>query len=157
MKISSLLTSKKVGISCEVFPPKQGSELRNAYEIVHQIAASGSDFISVTYGAGGTTAGETVAIAREIEKSGVPALAHLTCINTDTAKVKSVLAELRQSGIENVMALRGDKLPGFTGEPAVFKHASDLVKMIKANGGLLRRRRLLSPGAPGGRQPEPGY
>ena len=134
MKISKLLASKQVGISCEVFPPKQGSELRNAYEIVHQIAASGSDFISVTYGAGGTTAGETVAIAREIEKSGVPALAHLTCINTDTEKVQSVLAELRQAGIVNVMALRGDKLPGFTGEPAVFKHASDLVRLIKASG-----------------------
>ena len=134
MKISTLLANKKVGISCEVFPPKKGSELLNAFEIVHQIAASGSDFISVTYGAGGTTAGETVAIAREIEKNGVPALAHLTCITTDTAKVQTVLGELRQAGIENVMALRGDKLPGFVGEPAVFKHASDLVKLIKDNG-----------------------
>ena len=76
MKISTLLANKKVGISCEVFPPKKGSELLNAFEIVHQIAASGSDFISVTDGAGGTTAGETVAIAREIEKNGVPALAN---------------------------------------------------------------------------------
>lgn len=134
MKISRLLASSKVGISCEIFPPKKGGELANAFDIVHQIAANGSEFISVTYGAGGTTAGETVAIASEIEKSGVPALAHLTCINTDEAKVESVLAALKAHKIENVMALRGDRLPGFSGETPVFLHASDLVKKIKATG-----------------------
>ena len=134
MKISHLLARKKVGISCEIFPPKKGGELTNAFDIVHQIAADGSEFISVTYGAGGTTAGETVAIASEIEKSGVPALAHLTCINTDEAKVESVLAALKAHRIENVMALRGDRLPGFAGETPVFLHASDLVKKIKAAG-----------------------
>jgi methylenetetrahydrofolate reductase (NADPH) len=134
MKISELLSLDKVGISCEVFPPKKGSELNNAKALVREIAAQGSDFISVTYGAGGTTAGETVALASEIESCGVPALAHLTCINTDEAKVDDVLGKLKEKGIHNVMALRGDKLPGHEQATPAFLHASDLVKKIKASG-----------------------
>ncbi len=135
MKIIDLLHSDKVGISCEIFPPKKGSELHNAYELVHKIAAGGSDFISVTYGAGGTTAGETVALAAEIEKCGVPAVAHLTCVNTDAVKVDETLSELRQRGIHNIMALRGDKLPGLAQQTPVFQHASDLVTRIKKQKG----------------------
>lgn len=80
MKIKELLDSPKVTISCELFPPKKGTELQNAMDIVHAIAIDGVDYMSVTYGAGGTAVGKSLAIASEVERSGVPALAHLTCI-----------------------------------------------------------------------------
>ena len=90
MKIIDLLKNEKVCISCELFPPKAGTELQNALNIVSDIAEVGPHFMSVTYGAGGTSVGQTVAIARAIEASGRPALAHLTCIDADEAKIDGV-------------------------------------------------------------------
>ena len=84
MKIIDLLKNEKVCISCELFPPKAGTELQNALNIVSDIAEVGPHFMSVTYGAGGTSVGQTVAIARAIEASGRPALAHLTCIDAES-------------------------------------------------------------------------
>ena len=72
MKIIDLLKNEKVCISCELFPPKAGTELQNALNIVSDIAEVGPHFMSVTYGAGGTSVGQTVAIARAIEASGRP-------------------------------------------------------------------------------------
>ena len=105
MKIIDLLKNEKVCISCELFPPKAGTELQNALNIVSDIAEVGPHFMSVTYGAGGTSVGQTVAIARAIEASGRPALAHLTCIDADEAKIDGVLAQMRAAGVQNVLAL----------------------------------------------------
>lgn len=69
MKIKELLDSPKVTISCELFPPKKGTELQNAMDIVHAIAIDGVDYMSVTYGAGGTAVGKSLAIASEVERS----------------------------------------------------------------------------------------
>ena len=99
MKIIDLLKNEKVCISCELFPPKAGTELQNALNIVSDIAEVGPHFMSVTYGAGGTSVGQTVAIARAIEASGRPALAHLTCIDADEAKIDGVLAQMRAAGV----------------------------------------------------------
>ena len=112
MKIIDLLKNEKVCISCELFPPKAGTELQNALNIVSDIAEVGPHFMSVTYGAGGTSVGQTVAIARAIEASGRPALAHLTCIDADEAKIDGVLAQMRAVGVQNVLALRGDAVNG---------------------------------------------
>ena len=133
MKIIDLLKSDHVGISCELFPPKKESGLPNALEIVREIAAGGSDFISVTYGAGGSLAGQALALAVEVQRCGKPAMSHLTCINSDEAKIEAELAQFKAAGIENVMALRGDRVPGGVENPQ-FLHASDLVKKIKASG-----------------------
>ena len=81
MKITELLKDDKPCISCELFPPKAGSELQNALKIVDKIAEIKPHFMSVTYGAGGTSAGQTVAIAKAVEEHNIPALAHLTCID----------------------------------------------------------------------------
>ena len=83
MKIINILKGSKPGVSCELFPPKQGSQLANALEIVDTIAEQKPSFISVTYGAGGSNAGEAVAVAAEVHKCGIPSMAHFTCINAD--------------------------------------------------------------------------
>ena len=115
MRIIDVLNQDKINISCELFPPKQGAELQNALDIVNQIALVKPSYMSVTYGAGGTSVGHTVAIAKGVQDNGIPALAHLTCVKSDEAKILEVLQQLKDNGISNVLALRGD-LPDGTCE-----------------------------------------
>lgn len=132
MKISDILASKEITVSCELFPPKKGEELKHSREIVRETAALSPDFISVTYGAAGTTAGFTSELADEVEKCGVTALSHLTCVQSDRESVLSYLSELKNHGICNVLALRGD-IPEDTEPKKVFRYASDLAKFISDN------------------------
>ncbi len=131
MKITELLKDDKPCISCELFPPKAGSELQNALKIVDKIAEIKPHFMSVTYGAGGTSAGQTVAIAKAVEEHNIPALAHLTCIDATGDGIEDMLANFRANGIQNVLALRGDAV---TDKPREFMHASDLMRKISASG-----------------------
>ena len=134
MKIIDLLKSPKVCVSCELFPPKKGSELEHAQEIVRTIAIQGVDYMSVTYGAGGTAVGKSVALVSEIERCGVPALAHLTCVGADEQKIEGVLDQLKAANVQNVLALRGDLPQGQERPLGDYAHASDLVKKIKSYG-----------------------
>ena len=131
MKITELLKDDKPCISCELFPPKAGSELQNALKIVDKIAEIKPHFMSVTYGAGGTSAGQTVAIAKAVEEHNIPALAHLTCIDATGTGIEGMLGKFRDNGIQNVLALRGDAV---TDKPREFMHASDLMRKISASG-----------------------
>ena len=131
MKITELLKSDKPCISCELFPPKAGSELQNALKIVDEIAVIKPHFMSVTYGAGGTSAGQTLAIAQAVEEHNIPALAHLTCIDVTEAKIDDMLGNFRKAGVQNVLALRGDAV---TSGVRDFAHASDLMRKISASG-----------------------
>jgi len=135
MKISDLLSAGKVTVSCELFPPKHGSGLVGAQNIVRQTAALRPSFISITYGAGGGTSEHTVSLAEEAQKQGVPALAHLTCVSSDRKTIKEVLSKLSDANIKNILALRGD-IP--EGQPfptnAQYHHACDLMKEIKDSG-----------------------
>ena len=103
MKIINILKGSKPGVSCELFPPKQGSQLANALEIVDTIAEQKPSFISVTYGAGGSNAGEAVAVAAEVHKCGIPSMAHFTCINADDQGIEAMLKQLQAKGIDNVL------------------------------------------------------
>lgn len=132
MKIIDLLKSDKICISCELFPPKQGTELKNALEIVNKISLSSPSYMSVTYGAGGTSVGHTQEIAKKIQKNGIPALAHLTCVKSDEVQILDVLRGFKENGIENILALRGDLPDGKVN--GVFEHASDLTEFIKKQG-----------------------
>ena len=134
MKIINILKGSKPGVSCELFPPKQGSQLANALEIVDTIAEQKPSFISVTYGAGGSNAGEAVAVAAEVHKCGIPSMAHFTCINADDQGIETMLKQLQAKGIDNVLALRGDLPEGTSLEHAEYQHASDLAKKIKSFG-----------------------
>jgi methylenetetrahydrofolate reductase (NADPH) len=138
MRISEILKLKPLTISFEVFPPKVqavGTEpsLFPVINTVRELSAFKPDFISVTYGAGGSTRGYTAEIASEVEKCGVPALAHLTCVGSSRDEIDAGIAALKSRGIQNVLALRGD-IPDQQMTIAGFAHASDLVPVLKAAG-----------------------
>lgn len=134
MKIKDLLT-RGVTVSCELFPPKLANELSDYHRIVAETAKARPSFMSVTYGASGGTSDYTVDIANEVQnRNGVPALAHLTCLSSDRQKISSVLEQLKAHGIENVLALRGDRVEGVAPPQDGYAHASDLTKAVLASG-----------------------
>ena len=100
------------------------------------IAAYKPDYMSVTYGAGGSTKGHTIRLAKEIqEKYNVPTIAHLTCVCADKETIRKALTEMKDAGIENILALRGDVPKNYEGEVFTdFVHASELVRLIKETG-----------------------
>ncbi len=109
MKIIDLLKSEKLSLSFEVFPPKTESAYDSVRCATEEIARLRPSFMSVTYGAGGGTSRYTLDIAKGIkERYGVPSLAHLTCVSSTKETVHQRIADIKASGIENVMALRGD-------------------------------------------------
>jgi methylenetetrahydrofolate reductase (NADPH) len=134
MKISDILNTGKITVSCELFPPKHGSGLAGAQNIVRETAALRPSFISITYGAGGGTSDYTASLASETQKHGITALAHLTCISSDRQTIRGVLSKLAADKIENNLALRGD-IPN--GQPfpadAQYRHACDLMKEISGD------------------------
>lgn len=136
MRLTELLNSDEVTISCELFPPKQGAQLANYKKIVADMAALKPAYMSVTYGATGGTSDYTVELANEVRNvNHIPALAHLTCASSTKEKVASVIEELKANQIENVLALRGDipKNADFP-LPNQYKHACELIADIKAQG-----------------------
>lgn len=133
MKISEILKKNKITLSMEVFPPKTSTAFETVNKAVREIAALKPDFMSVTYGAGGGTSKHTVKIATDIKKQyGVTSMAHLTCVSSSEDTVKNQIEVIRDAGIENILALRGD-IPAETEfpMPGQFKHASDIVHQIK--------------------------
>lgn len=136
MRLTELLNCDKVTISCELFPPKQGAQLANYKKIVADMAALKPAYMSVTYGATGGTSDYTVELANEVRNvNHIPALAHLTCASSTREKVTSVIDELKANKIENILALRGD-IPENADFPLPnqYKHASELIADIKAQG-----------------------
>ena len=138
MKISSIVGKDKLTLSFEVFPPKTDSDFEKVKEAAFGVAAIKPAYISVTYGAGGSTSTNTLAIAKGIqEKYGVATIAHLTCVGASKDSIIKSLSDMRDAGIENVLALRGDKPKWFDGEPfKEYKYASELVSTIKEFGGF---------------------
>ena len=136
MKIRDVLNKDTATISFEVFPPKKSTDFENVEKAAMGIAALEPTYMSVTYGAGGSTKGHTIALAQEIQKKySVPTVAHLTCVCADQNSIRAALAEMKEAGIENILALRGDLPKDFDGEVFTdFSHASDLVHFIKENG-----------------------
>lgn len=133
MKIKDLFGQKKVTISCEIFPPKKDTAFSGIFETVDAIQSLGVDFISVTYGAGGSTSKKTVEVASYIqERHHLPALAHLTCCDSTKEDIRQRLVEMKERGIENILALRGDKPKEYV--PGPYTYAIDLVRDIKSQG-----------------------
>ena len=135
MRLTELLKTDQVTISCELFPPKQGAQLANYKNIVADMAALKPAYMSVTYGATGGTSDYTVELASEVEKHQIPALAHLTCASSTKEKVASVIEELKEKQISNILALRGD-IPQNADFPLPnqYRYASELIADIKAQG-----------------------
>ncbi len=138
MKLSELLGRGGRSISFEVFPPKTDSAFDTVKHATEEIARLSPSFMSVTYGAGGGTSRYTLDIAKNIkERYGVPTLAHLTCVSSTRALVREKIAAMKDAGIENVMALRGDIPPAMADADRSawdYRYAIDLVWELKESG-----------------------
>ncbi len=138
MKLTERINDGKLHLSFEVFPPKTSTAMENVREAVREIAALHPSFISVTYGAGGGTSDFTLRLAEEIRKTHhVPSLAHLTCVSSSRETVRARIADLKQAGIENVMALRGDIPAEMTDADRSgwdYHYAIELVRELKSSG-----------------------
>ncbi|MBQ4116374.1 MAG: methylenetetrahydrofolate reductase [Clostridia bacterium] len=136
MKIIDLLNQDALSISYEVFPPKTETSFESVKVATEEIAKLHPSFMSVTYGAGGGTSKYTLDIAKNIkEMYNVPTLAHLTCVSSTKETVKQRIADIKNAGITNIMALRGDipaELENSDRSNWDYKHAIDLVRELKA-------------------------
>ncbi|MGL4345121.1 MAG: methylenetetrahydrofolate reductase [NAD(P)H] [Cellulosilyticaceae bacterium] len=136
MKISELYKTKKPIISFEIFPPKSTTPVESIYKTIDGLAPLHPDFISVTYGAGGSSRQNTVDIAKVVKQEyNIPVLTHLTCVGATKQSIDEILDELQEGGIQNILALRGD-LPEGQSSLGDFKYASDLASYIKTRGGF---------------------
>ncbi len=134
MKIKDLLKIKRT-ISCEFFPPRDAEGIPNVLRAIQRVKTYNPDFVSVTYGAGGSTRAFTEEITLRVkEEADLEVMAHLTCVGQTSDEIHGVLERLDQAGIENVIALRGDPPRGESGFVPVeggFDHATDLIRHIR--------------------------
>ena len=134
MKISQMLAAGKPLFSFEFFPPKDEAAAANLMETVLHLKELKPDFISVTYGAGGSTRAKTLELVARIKHElGIEAMAHLTCVGHSRTEIRAILKELADHGIENILALRGDPPRGetaFKPHPGGFRYANELAEEI---------------------------
>lgn len=138
--IKNLFTTGRQTLSFEVFPPKKEEEFENVHSVLNRLSELKPDFISVTYGAGGSKSKKTVEIASYIQNTlHIPTLAHMTCVGSRAADLQQVITALKENGVTHVLALRGDR-PAWMDDAQFcdrdFTHASDLVRFLKENTNL---------------------
>jgi methylenetetrahydrofolate reductase (NADPH) len=137
MKIKEIFAQKKKVLSFELFPPKRDGNLEGLFQTVQQLKKMSPDYISITYGAGGSTRDMTYDIAIRLKESGILPLVHFTCVGHSRVEIKELLNKLKTAGIENLLALRGDPPKGETAfVPAAdgFRYADQLVQFIRSEG-----------------------
>lgn len=134
MDIKSLYQKKTPVLSFEIFPPRPEYPLETVFQTIEGLKDLNPDFISVTYGAGGSNRGRTIEMASRIKKTyGIETLAHLTCVGHSPAELDQVITAMKAEGIENILALRGDPprdQPNFTFQPGNYKYAVELVRHL---------------------------
>lgn len=133
MKISEIYKNNKRSLSFEIFPPKKDTELASIDETLKVLCELNPDFISVTFGAGGSAnSNRTIEIAKNIKKNyGIEPVVHLTSLHYDKTEIDEFATAMKEAGIENILALRGDRSPNAP-EKDVFPHASDLIGYLKS-------------------------
>ncbi len=135
MYVKDYFNSKKPVLSFEVFPPKAEDGIEKVFEAARKLAEHNIDYMSVTYGAAGSTSKFTAEVAGYVEQNmGITSLAHLTCVNSKKHDIKNLLDKFSEQGIKNILALRGDKpmdMPTVDGD---FNYASELCEFIKTQG-----------------------
>ena len=138
MKLTEILNRKELSLSFEVFPPKTQDSFDSVKTATEKIAALKPSFVSVTYGAGGGTSEYTLEIAKNVKRAyGVETLAHLTCVSSSRETIRQRIKDMTDSGIENVLALRGDIPEDRKNEDRSkwqYRHAVDLIREIKESG-----------------------
>ena len=127
-------------LSFEVFPPKKEGDFESAFEVMDALGKLSPDFISVTYGAGGSRAGKTVEIASYVQNTlGIDAVAHMTCVGSRKENLLQVAARLKEHNINYCLALRGDRPKDMSDEQfdaRDFAHANDMMAFLKENTNL---------------------
>ena len=135
MKLTEIFEKNRPSLSFEVFPPKTSDGFDSVKEATEKIAALSPSYMSVTYGAGGTTKGYTVKIAENIQKKyNVPTLSHLTCVSVTKELLRETADELKSAEIENILALRGDIPKDMNEVKTDYKYASEIISDIKSLG-----------------------
>jgi len=140
MKIKDLFSSKKPVLSFEIFPPRPDYPIETIFETISQLQDLQPDYISVTYGAGGSNRQRTVQIAAQIKKDyQIETMAHLTCVGHSPEELDQIIDDLKNNDIENILALRGDpprNEPNFVFKPGHYCYANELVKHIRRKDGF---------------------
>jgi methylenetetrahydrofolate reductase (NADPH) len=137
MKISDIFRQKKQVLSFELFPPKRDGNLDGLFVTIEELKKLKPDYVSVTYGAGGSTRDMTYDIAMRLKATGILPLVHFTCVGHSRLEIKKLLDRMRKVGIENLLALRGDPPRGqisFLPPTDGFLHADELVRFIHSEG-----------------------
>src|SRR5437762_10538582 len=151
MRICDCFGAGRPVFSFEFFPPKTEEGVRNLYATIQELAPLKPSFVSVTYGAGGSTQQLTVDLVTRIKKEiGIEAMAHLTCVGHSAGEIASVLDRLEAAGIENVLALRGDPPRGetqFMRPEDGFGYAFELARSMRSHYALCLRG-AAQPGGP---------
>ena len=124
-------------VSFEIFPPKKDGEFDSVFEVLDALGQLAPDFISVTYGAGGSRAGKTIEIASYIQNTlGIDAVAHMTCVGSTREHLLSVAEALKENNVTHILALRGDRPKDMSDEQFAsrdFAHASDMMDFLREN------------------------
>lgn len=140
MLISEKIKTNQPTVSFEIFPPKPGYPVDTIYDTIDSLSDLNPDFISVTYGAGGSTKDTTVEISSLVQKKhNIPALAHLTCLTSTREEIDSALDRLSANGVRNILALRGDAPQNSCTvdfPESMYSYSGDLVRHIKERGGF---------------------
>jgi methylenetetrahydrofolate reductase (NADPH) len=135
MRIDEILEERRPVFSFEFFPPKTDEGMENLWRAAQELKHDEPSFVSVTYGAGGSTRDRTIAIVKRIKQElGLEAMAHFTCVGATTEELRGVLDEMRDAGIENVLALRGDPPKGqteWTATEGGLSYSTELIRLIE--------------------------
>ncbi len=134
--IKDMLENKRT-VSFEIFPPKKDGEFKAVFEVLDALGRLSPDFVSVTYGAGGSRSGKTIEIASYIQNTlGIDAIAHMTCVGSTKDALLSVTQALREKDVTHILALRGDRPRDMSDEQfasRAFAHASDMMDFLREN------------------------
>ncbi len=137
MRIDQLLAREEPGFSFEFFPPKTEQGERNLYAALAELQTLEPAFVSVTYGAGGSTREKTIAIVKRIkDEYGLEAMAHFTCVSATVPELRATLDEMQAAGVDNVLALRGDPPAGerdWVKTDGGLEYSRELVELIRAD------------------------
>ncbi len=135
MKISELINKVQPAFSFEFFPPKDEAGFDQLFEAIHELKSHQPAYVSVTYGAGGSTRSKTLELVARIKREiGLESMAHLTCVGSPQEEIRDIMNTLKQSGVENVLALRGDPPKGeseFVRTENGFGYANELVEFAR--------------------------
>jgi methylenetetrahydrofolate reductase (NADPH) len=137
MKIIDLFSRNKPVLSFELFPPKRDGNLEKLFQTVLELKELSPDYMSITYGAGGSSRDMTYDIAVRLKDLGILPLMHFTCMGHSKEEVRQILGRVKDAGLENILALRGDPPRGqvdFKPDPDGFRYAEELIRFIRGEG-----------------------